>query len=395
MLTQTPEWVAELPESLSAWFETVMDDGAIWGRFRHCVDAWVPYCLPGSGIAAYLIDALNGPFPGANPGNVRACAEWALSMQDEATTFFIDRELEKLLPQEMAESSVRLNEFRRAVTAKGSHVLKRAGMEPRFPVHADGVSEDPDPNPDEYIKRITALDWSNVWGACAQSGKFLNDLFNNYILKGREEYVPAFRRTLEFVLSRQDPDTGMWGDASMSPGVQMSGAKKALGTLYWSLGVIPPHIERIADTALDLHHGGALFNDAPDGAILYDRNNIELAALVYRSTDYRKEELRDYIEHVVGRMREYSQPDGGFANVYTGMAPAGFASMTVSGPSESPRSDLVGVNGVIYTLGMAADTLGWEDYPMKPLHPTDWDQLSRRPYRVTVDDDGKVAVLKQ
>ena len=394
-MNQSPDWAMELPQSVAAWFETIMDDGPVWGRFRDCVDAKLPYYLSATACASYTIEDLNVRFPGWTAEGLTARAEWVLPMQDEETTFFIDRDLEALLLPEIADSPVQLASFRRAVTGKTLSLLATAGVSPRFPVRLAGVSREPDPDPEAFMQSILVLDWSNPWGACSQTTRLLVNLYNEYITQGREEYIPAFKRGFEFILSKQDPQTGLWQAPGKSIGVQLSGALKALCLVFWDWRVIPPRLDRIADTVLESHHSGALYADAPNGGILYERNGVDLAIMAYLALDYRRDELRAYIESVADRIAKYRQPDGGFSSDYGGQMAIGWCGTQLSDGSDKPRSNINGTEAAVFTLGLIAYALGWSDYPMNWDRGKQFDQPDCRPYEVLIDEDGKVDVAKR
>ncbi len=58
-MSQTPDWVMELPQSVSGWLERIMDDGSVWGRFRDCIAAELPYYLSATACASYTAEDLN------------------------------------------------------------------------------------------------------------------------------------------------------------------------------------------------------------------------------------------------------------------------------------------------------------------------------------------------
>ena len=394
-MSKTPDWIMELPGSVSGWFETIMDDGPVWGRFRDCTDAKLPYYLSATACASYTIEDLCVCFPGWTPENLKARAEWALPMQDEETTFFIDEELEKHLRPEVADSPVQLAGFRRTVSSKTLSFLQAAGVSPRFPVRLGGTNLEPDPDPEAFMRSIQALDWSNPWGACSQTTRLLVNLYNEYISRGREEYIPAFRRGFEFILSKQDPETGLWPAPGRSIGVQLSGALKALCLVFWDWRIVPPRLEKIADTVLENHYSGALYADVPDGGILYERNGVDLAIMAYLSLDHRREELRAYIESVADRIAKYRQPDGAFSSDYGGKMPITWCGARISDASDRPRSNINGTEAAVFTLGLIAYALGWDDYSMKWDRGKKFDEPDTRPYHVTLSEDGEVEVVKR
>ena len=394
-MSHTPDWIMELPQSASAWFQTIMDDGPIWGRFRDSVDTIVPYYLSATGRVVYTFEWLKAPFPGETPENLRARAEWALPMQNEETTFFIDAELEKLLPPRVADFPVALSSFRRTVTGKTMYILDRAGVSPRFPVHMGGSRQEPEVDPDQFMQKILALDWSNPWGAGSHTSRFLSELYDKYIQKGREEYIPAFKRGIEFFLSKQNPETGMWGDDSMQLMLRLSGALKALGFVFWNLRLLP-YAERIADTVLDVHRTGALYANDPDGNALRERNAVDLATMCYTHTDYRKEELRAYIESVADAIAKYLQPDGAFASHPSGTTAITWNGPRLAEPCEKPRSDMKGTETALYALGLLGAALDWEDFPLEKNERIErFKQPDTRPYKVVLDEKGSVEVVKR
>jgi len=113
-------------------------------------------------------------------------------------------------------------------------------------------------------------------------------------------------------------------------------------------------------------------------------------------SDYRKEDLRVYIETVADAIKEYLQPDGAFASHPSGRMPIGWNGPRLAGPSEKPRSDLKGTEGALYALGLLGAALDWEDFPLERNDRVEgYKRPATHPYRVVLDEAGHVEVVKR
>lgn len=158
----------------------------------------------------------------------------------------------------------------------------------------------------DLLRHLDRLDWTKPWGAGAHAAAiavFLNTQAPRFL--GEEEVRACQASIRSFISSLVDSQTGGYfqGDVP-NYAMLVNGAMKVLTGLDW-LGDEVHYPEKLIDTCL------SRLPD-PEGCHL-----VDTAYVLYRcsrETNYRRLEVSDYCEELIGIIREhYMQDEGGFS----------------------------------------------------------------------------------
>jgi hypothetical protein len=178
----------------------------------------------------------------------------------------------------------------------------------REPVHPYTIKMTVDPP--THVELVRTDTWDYPWAigshACVQQLHLLA-LINN----GREDLIPTLEESLHIVLSHQNPETGMWGDRSIGVDQQIGGALKIIGRLQWGMRLVLPHVDKLADSIIELHHSREWYARQHGAVVL--RNVGEMIQACLSASDYRREELEKVLVEMVDECHAYMQEDGGFS----------------------------------------------------------------------------------
>jgi hypothetical protein len=182
----------------------------------------------------------------------------------------------------------------------------------------------------------------------------------------------------------------MWGVDKASLDQQIGGTLKVIGRFQWYMGMIVPHMDKLADSVIANHRSGG-FNKCESPCV--PRNVAEMAYACMEASDYRKAELRQVVIELVEDLKRYQREDGGFSSSWAGDGPIGWCQSTVADKSGKPRSDLIGCQLNVDTAIRMYHRLGWPDSPWPA--EKNWRQAIKEQgnkYEISCDASGKVSV---
>lgn len=372
------EWLRALPGSYTRWLLEVRTAGRV-ALFANSRDSEVPYTIHASAVGTQLLGqgTLRSLDPGLHAAGLAEDVQTIRGCQEARTGLFVDPYLDARLPGR--DRPEILIPFRHAVSKYAIVFLRATGTAPLYPYTTVGETGQPDAS--AYLAYMRGADWREPWGTGSHAGAKSLELFR-LLNEGNEQYARPLEQGIRMILSHQDPRTGVWGDDDLPLHVRMSGALKVNGRLFWGMGVDIPNMDRLADTLLAGWAGGEL---GPGQGVLIPRNVGELAAMCLEHSPYRTQELQDLLSRVLGCLRGFQGTDGGFSGSRDGCAPLSWCGSPICGRAREPRSDMVGMQSVHYTVALLAPYVGWEDCPW-PSPFQGWRQrLAALRFRVQVD----------
>ena len=384
-----PEWLASVREDAIGWILSVMDPERC-GLFRVSADSEIPHDLQASAKALHMLQRLDAVdrIPGDAVAR-QATIEYVQGLQDPETGYFDDPSLgSRLVGADDPELALR---FRRGNSKWGKITLEALGASALYPVYQTTADDSGRPAPAEAVRYIREGDWSRPWSIGSHAGGIVRELFM-LVEDGQEAYRPYAEEAAAFVLSQQNPDTGMWGDSSLPLFQQISGALKVIGRFQFYLGFRVPHLDRLADSCIRHHADHSFYAGDPGHCI--PRNVAEMAVVCLIHSDYRRAELEATLASVADRYREqFHMPDGGYARHPSGCDAIGWNGTPVSPASATPRSDIGGTNGGIWCLGLIAEALGWAGSGLGSPQEGWRDRVDALRHGMVLQEDGRVHMV--
>lgn len=354
-----PAWIREVPGQVLAWLETIQyaprKPEEPWGLFTFSRDCPLPYSVYATSAAWGLATACGGveKLPGYTPEAKTRMAEFIQQLQDPQTGLFSDPHLEAARAREEG-----LDVFRSAVTKYAFNLLTYCGAKPLYPYSSGGEGGNFDS--ERYLAQMKSGNWDQPWAIGSHSGFQTRELYW-LVNEGHPEYLPALKEGVEFILSKQNPETGMWGRADLPLQQQLGGALKVIGRFQFAMGLIVPHMDKLADSLIEHHRSRAFYPD--DISAVIPRNVAELAYVCTEVSDYRKEELLEVLRETAQELRKYQQPDGAFAQTRRGTRPIWWQDAEAAPACETPRSDVHGTAACLYAIQNICEWIGWDNSP--------------------------------
>jgi hypothetical protein len=313
-------------------------------------------------------------------------AAFIRKLQDAKTGQFSDPLLETR--RSRAEG---VSKFRSAVTKYALNVLTFCHARPLYPhsFAGDGGQFDPE----RYLAEMKSGNWNMPWDIGSGSALQTKELYWLVNL-GHPEHIPTLKQGVAFILSKQNPNTGMWGSADLPLDQQLGGALKVIGRFQFGMGLIVSHMDRLADSLIE-HHRDRSFYPAKASSVI-PRNVAELAYACTEASDYRKAELLQVLRDIFDELRKYQQPDGAFAQTRQGTAAIWWNDAGAAPASRRPRSDVHGTAACLYAIRNVCEWTGWANSPWPPAQHwrQAWDK--RKPkYTLSVDAKGNVIVTER
>lgn len=387
----TPEWVVEIPAKLSKYItDKLLYREGKFGLFKACEDSVIPFDIPHSNINFTILSQIQAveKLPGYSSKGIEDLASFLKSCQQPDSGLFIDPMLDERY--ENREDIYQYTLFRHAVSKYAIAFLKMLGEKPLYPYAAIGDKEKLNVN--DYLKFIKEADWSKPWGAGSHTAFRTVELFN-LVNEGQKEYIPALCEGIEIILSHQDPETGMWGEGNLPLHEGISGALKVIGRLKFQIGMDIPNMDKLADSIIKHQKNGDFFNCSE--SILIPRNALEMAIACLESSDYRREELLLTVGSLINDMRGYILPDGSIKDLRSGNQPVQWCGAGIAPKSGKPRGTGVGAICMTYSIGLAAEYLGWSDCTLKS--PLEGWRRKLEQYHIVpvVSRDGKVEIVER
>jgi len=391
---QARQWVNQIPEQVIAWLKTIQHQPSTpdepWGLFTFSVDSKVPYSLPSTALAWLVIQSFGGieKYPGYPSDGKSRMAAFLQKFQEPKTGVFIDPALEARLGDKSEEVVKR---FRADITKWTRNMVMYCGAQPLYPYSSGGAGGTFDTQ--AYLKRLREADWTKSWEVGSHAGFQTVELFE-MVNRGRDDCIPALEEGIKIILQNQNAKTGMWGREDLPLEQQLGGALKVILRFQFNMGLIVPHMERLADSLIRIHKSPDFSRSGSDTIVA--RNVAELAYACMAASDYRKQELRPILVDLISVMRAHEQPDGGFSRQQTGKDPIVFHGASIAPASQKPRGDIHGLQSTVYALENVYHWLGWTDGPWPPR--PDWrEELARREHKYTIQigESGEVSVRRK
>ena len=211
MRFEIPDYLYRLKESIPAWMEKLEHPGGI-GRYRLALEAYLPYDTLSSSMAHCVLSITQAEHPYLrDTEQAHAWADYLLSYQQE-DGHIVDEAQEKLMlggkDGEPPSEKMQLD-HRRGQTRNLLYIAYRLGRLPRYPqTHKDGFR-----NADDLVAWLEGLHWQNPWGAGSWASAALSFQFFNKLL-GDEDSAALIEVGRQWLMERQDPETGTWSDGS-------------------------------------------------------------------------------------------------------------------------------------------------------------------------------------
>ncbi len=364
-------------------------DEARPGLFRACADADMPFDFPSSKGCLGFLQSFSRHAPEMDTREVEETVSFVRSCQDAGTGLFVDPHLDARFAHPDDERAYR--DFRLAVTKYAVALLRRLGADPlheyRYNVGKPGA-----PDGDAYLEYVKSGDWDAPWAIGSTAASRTVELFR-HVNEGHEEYIPHLRAGIEFILSKQNPDTGMWGAGSIPLHEQISGTLKVVGRFHSGMGMPVPHMDRLADSCIQHHADGGFYRSFDDMCIPLNTAYMSLTCM--QESDYRRNDLIATAEGVADYLREFRTPDGAFASSTKGTNAIGWCGASVTDVSATPRSNVNGTQGAVGCLGLVGAHLGWDEVYWGGRLPHWRDRSDGLAYRIDVASDGSVRIARK
>ena len=390
------KWILSLPKQVRKWLTAVQhkpEPGEPWGLFTFSADSKIPYSIPSTRMAWHYLDLCGGveKMPGCHSKAKAEMAAWIQKHQDPKSHQFIDPLIESCVA-EINDPNVRYT-FREAVSKYAMGLLAQCDAKPLYP-YTPGANEEGEIDPEHYLKFIKAGDWDkSAWGIGSHAALQTVHLFK-MVNEGHEELIPTLIEGAEFIVSKQNPRTGMWGVDKADLCQQIGGAVKVIGRFQWYMGMISPHMDKLADSIIANHRSGAFY--ATDGSPCVPRNVAEMAYACMEASDYRRDELREVLVGLVAELKRYSRADGSFSETWGGTNSVGWCQARVAEKSLKPRADIVGAQLVADTAFRLYERVGWTGGTWQNVK--NWRTIlkeAHNKYEISCDANGKVSVTQR
>ncbi len=389
-----PDWFDEVHKSISRWIASITDRQT--GMLKDCIDSEIPFAIPATshGFAIFENGLGKSRFelPYYDESKEKGIIEFVQNAQDEKTGLVIDPQLDPRFYQPDNEREYR--NFRVAVTRYAEGLLKRLGAELKYPFTEAGGTKKPDPQ--KALAYIKTGDWDKPWGTGSHSSAIVREFF--YLINsGHEEYIPITCEMIEFILSKQNPETGMWGKSSIPLYEQISGTLKVLGRFYFQLGMNIPNLDKLADSCIEHHKDKSFYAESDDMCI--PRNVMEMCILCLDASEYRKEELESTLISLLEHIYKYHyKPDGAFSSYHSGTKPIQWCGARICGESQTPRSNINGTAGACHSFNMIGEYFHWTNkvsFPCKTFQ-SDWrNKLAELKYKIVATDRGTIEIIRK
>ncbi len=165
------------------------------------------------------------------------------------------------------------------------------------------------------LKFITTRDIDeSPWGEGSHAGRMCLYLVREY--RDGKAPIEAVVKAVEYLLGKQDPETGLWGKPGLPLNQRLNGAYKLFGFLRCTLDLPLPYADRLLDSGFEYFY-------RPDHDEKIDSCSEWDALMVMRELqplvgDYREEELKKLAAYRIARIVDLvQQPDGGFSGSRT------------------------------------------------------------------------------
>ncbi len=390
-----PEWMFDVYKSVKNWFISMMDNDKP-GMFKDCIDSEIPYTIPATSVVLQSMEKSLGvsrwDIPGYDKQAEKNVIEYIRRAQDKETGLVTDPQLDSRFQEPENEREYR--NFRAAVTKYAQGLLWYLGTDLLYPYTEVGGTEKPDPQ--KALEYIKTGNWDKPWGTGSHSAGIAREFFY-FINDGHEEYIPATCEMIEFIMSKQNPETGMWGKSTIPLYEQISGTLKVLGRFFFGMGMEIPYLDKLADSCIKHHKDGSFYDSSDDMCI--PRNVMEMCVLCLEASDYRKDELEETLLSILEHIYKYHyKPDGAFSSYHSGTKPIQWCSAKICGEAKTPRSNINGTQGALHSFNMVGEYFGWAGKVPFPCgtYQSDWrENIAKLNYKIVRTSDGKIEIVRK
>jgi hypothetical protein len=286
---------------------------------------------------------------------LRSWADYINTWQDPETGYFLGPEIKT---EELTSPKHDYEHIAMHLTAHALPALDLLGSRPAHPLEfAKDFLHLP------YLREwLDRRDWTDAWlegNNLLFVGQFLIHLRD---VEQMEEGEAAIRFLLQWLNSRVDPRTGLWGtDGHCTPFVAMCGGYHQL-LLYYHENEDVHHKEHLVDTVLSLQHPDGGFQPRGGGGACEDVDAVDILVNMYKRTLYRRADARIALRKAIRSILSCRMDDGGF--VYRAGEP--FIHMGIR-KTRSPkdRSNLFATWFRVHTLALIGEVL--TDHPVSRM----------------------------
>lgn len=362
---QIPGWVSELKDNLVSFLERVRQAGP-YGRFRYAPEGWFLSHDPFSSCNAFGILQTINTYDSLTSQQKQQWADYLRSFQEPETGEFWSEEVGKLIRSDDEGRARYL--MRRTLTRNIPSTLRQMGFQPRYELRYREV--EPFTDKEKLIAHLDSFPWeTNPWGA-GSHGAITALMLYERLRSGDERFRQPLHWTIEYMLDKQDPETGLWGAPDCPLYRRVNGAFKVLGRLINTFGMAPSYPEKIIDSIFR-HYADPSYRMT--GCNEYD--NIWVFACALRATDHRRQEIEELVLSRLPLIEPFRKPDGGFSFFKEECITNNSEVQLIDRPRK--QSDMVGTATFVACLRSAFEILGWnerlgwrglwEDAPQKPI----------------------------
>ena len=347
-----PVYVHRLKESIPAWMEKLEHTDGI-GRYKFANDAYLPYDTLSS-IMAHVVLNITQPNHEYLQDSEKALAwaDYLLSHQREDGHIIDEPYEERSIAAEgmPPTEKIRLN-LRRGHTRNVVYAAYMLGRPPRFlQSHEDGFR-----NPDDLVAWLEGLHWTNPWGAGSWASAALSFQFFNKLL-GDENAATTIDAGRQWLIDRQDPETGTWSDGSeIAPHTLINGIFKIwMGIPFHGLPVQYP--QPIIDLCIETLLHDPVVCEKFDACSVFDVATV--LDICLRQVDHRKDEVVELAASYLPELECMVQPEGGMSYFPHGPIPG------PNGPPLCPdikQSEIGGTALHCQTLALLTNLCGLRD----------------------------------
>lgn len=232
-----PQWLLDIASQQIEWMKTVQyqpqKPGEPWGLFAFSTNTKIPWSIPSTVIAWGNANLCGGieKMPGYHPNAKQEMAAFIQKFQEPKAGHFVDSLIESCPVKD-------LYVLREAVTKYATVFLEQLEAKSLYPYVAGG-HESGRFDVGRYLQFIKSGNWNEPWAIGSGAGLQTFQVFK-LINEGHTEYIPALKEGIEFILSKQNQHTGMWGPETIPLDQQIGGALKIIIRFQWYMGLIVP-----------------------------------------------------------------------------------------------------------------------------------------------------------
>jgi hypothetical protein len=305
-----PAWLDAMRTTVPAWLARVRHASGP-GRYRFALDAYQPYDLDSSCMAENIVGVLHG-LPAA--AERRAWCDYLCSLQRPEDGLLIDPGMERhIITNHAKPTEEEVFNVRRWTSRNGLVTVLELGGVPRYRLaHKECFRTRA-----ETEAYLDGLNWKGPWGAGSWAGATVWFHHLNRLL-GDESADVVVQAAVDWLLRRQDPQTGAWSDGS--PDIPLHQLINGIFKV-WIQAIPCAHLpvqypERVVDLCIRGLREDPVLTGTPDACSIFDVALVLDTAL--RSCDHRRDEVAGLMAACLPRFEPMVRSDGAFSYSPTG-----------------------------------------------------------------------------